>query len=566
MQLEGPLNAASGNFRSTWSTQRAGRLVLLAFALKPLFPSEPARTQSTTLPTATAADPITVSGRVINALTGAPIPRALVNLNGRAVLTDALGRFEFPQFTSSASGASSTTLSGYLQVSKPGFAASLDAMEGGQQQVADLSAALELKLYPDALITGIITGSDRQPLAKVQLMLYREIGDESGRRLAPVGFASTDSHGEYRFDEPPGRYALSLRYSPRSPETGEAVLPQRFPEQTSSDTASSFKVGAGEERKIDLQARTGLAYPVTFQADTGSDRPMNIRLLVRPSVGSSFTVFAQPTRTPGELRIELPSGTYQLRGIEQNRDSRLEAEGRVTVAGRAVAGLVLHFADVATLPVQVLADTSTTNSANPLSASFDEASLSLPSPQSLNLQLRKVGESEEDGMTDIRPTPFPDKSFAFQAGAGRYRLAVQGGGGGWYVEKATYGTTDLLRQSLTVASGAGGEAIRVVVSNATGQVTGTIRRRGTASAGWVYLMPHEPSLTSVYTARAAADGTYTRTVPPGTYSVIAFDHRFAGNLGDPDTFARLQGGGTTQVTAGAKAALDLELQTVESVE
>jgi hypothetical protein len=180
--------------------------------------------------------------------------------------------------------------------------------------------------------------------------------------------------------------------------------------------------------------------------------------------------------------------------------------------------------------------------------------------------LQKVDALDDEGANDVRVTTLPDKSFVLQAGTGVYRLAAQPGGA-WYVERATYGTTDLLRQTLTVTPGAGGEAIRIVVSNATGQVAGTVRKSGTGAQAWVYLLPHEPNLVPVYTTRSAADGTYTQTVPPGTYSVVAFDHRFPGDLTDPGTVAHLSGGvASTQVTSGAKASLDLDLQTVETVQ
>jgi hypothetical protein len=324
-------------------------------------------------------------------------------------------------------------------------------------------------------------------------------------------------------------------------------------------------VGPGEERKIDLQARTGIAYPVTFQAETEQDRGMNLRVTVH-STGTGFSVNAQPGRTPGEFHIELPSGTYQLHAVQQVREHRFEADSRVTVSGRAVSGLVFHFAEVPTIPIQVAVDTSLASATASSSTTGQVSQNQIPTPQNLNLRLQPVGDPGEDILADVRVMTLPDKSFALQPGSGTYRLASQAGGA-WFVERATYGTSDLLSQPLTITSGAGGEAIRVLVSNATGQVAGTVRRSGTGTAGWVYFLPHEPNLVPVYTARSAADGTYTQTVPPGTYSVVAFDHRFPGDLSDPATVAHLSGGvASTQVASGAKASLDLDLQAVETVQ
>ena len=68
----------------------------------------------------TAAVPSTVLGQVINASTGAPVPRALVRLNNRAVLTDHDGNFRFDQNTESSAN---------MLVTKPGFSASTEMQE-----------------------------------------------------------------------------------------------------------------------------------------------------------------------------------------------------------------------------------------------------------------------------------------------------------------------------------------------------------------------------------------------------------------------------------------------------
>ena len=109
---------------------------------------------------------VSVSGRVVNALTGAAVPRALVSLNSRTVLTDSEGRFSLPAFQANGTG---SFVQAYVQVTKPGYAQALDPSEASGQQVSNLSEPLELSLYPDGLITGIITGSDGEPLARAQV-------------------------------------------------------------------------------------------------------------------------------------------------------------------------------------------------------------------------------------------------------------------------------------------------------------------------------------------------------------------------------------------------------------
>jgi hypothetical protein len=94
-----------------------------------------------------------ISGQVLNALTGQPVSRALVRLDGQAVLADHEGKFEI-------SGVTREIIS--IQVTKPGFYERLEPGRGnlGQQiKVTTLSGPVVIRLYPEALITGTVTTS-----------------------------------------------------------------------------------------------------------------------------------------------------------------------------------------------------------------------------------------------------------------------------------------------------------------------------------------------------------------------------------------------------------------------
>ena len=510
-----------------------------------------------TTPTPSAL--IQVTGRVVNAITGAAIPRALVNLNSRAVLTDAEGSFSFPQFQPNA-GATQA----YVLVQKPGYAAALNPLESmAQQSVQDLSVPLVLKLYPDGLISGRVTNARGEPLSKIPISVFRDTGDDAQTRMQQAGVTTTDSHGEYRFDEPPGHYAILLQYARHSDESAEVVLPARFPELTESGAAASFALSPGEERTVDILARTGVAVPVILKTDDFGERFGGMRVQAQAGSGSPLSLEAQASRTPGEYRVDLPPGTYSLRAVRQVRDRRMEAESRVSVLDRGTAPVTLHFAELPSVPVQVLLNTSSNSSGSGLQSTQPPASQS-PTPATFNLRLHKIGAAEEDEFSEIGLTA-NGNGFAFEVGPGRYQL-LSLGGGNWFIERAGYGATDLLTHPLAVNSGAGGESIRLTVSSAIGQVAGTVRRNGAGVSGYVYLFPHEPSLTPLSPVRSEADGTFSRRLPPGTYTAVAFDHRYPGDLHDSATKAEvLRLGPSVQVTAGGQASIDLDQQIVEDL-
>ena len=185
------------------------------------------------------AIPSTILGEVINATTGAPVPRALVRLNNRAVLTDHDGKFHFDQNTASSAN---------ILVTKPGYSASTEMQDGGNLflQGAQLSEPLELRLYPEALMTGTVLAPDGSPLPRIPVSVARSIYDDNGHRWVTVGQEQTDSHGNFRLTEPAGEYRLETRYTPVDRTTGEAVLPVTVPSEGSSNTMQAIRIHAAK--------------------------------------------------------------------------------------------------------------------------------------------------------------------------------------------------------------------------------------------------------------------------------------------------------------------------------
>ena len=126
-------------------------LMLLAMACNP-----PARAQIGTVSPEASSAPHTVRGTVVNSVTGEPIYRALVQIGGHyAALTDHEGHFEFE----------GVTLSGLPPwAMKPGyfFPDRLNRFAVAATDNANASSETELvvKLVPEAVISGTVTGQD----------------------------------------------------------------------------------------------------------------------------------------------------------------------------------------------------------------------------------------------------------------------------------------------------------------------------------------------------------------------------------------------------------------------
>jgi hypothetical protein len=487
----------------------------------------------------------TVTGRVVNALTGAPVPRAMVNLNSRAVLTDSLGQFSFPMFADSQ---------GYVGVTKPGYSQNQDLSDGpAQMKAPNLDTPLEIRIYPNAIVNGVVTGSDGLPLARIPMGLRRLLLDTSGAHSVPAGFTITDVHGNYRFVVPAGRYRVSTTYTPRSVELGEGVLPVAFPPTSSDTELDYFSLGSGEQRQIDLRPRTGRAYTVHLKVDS-PEGSRGILLSATTQAGLTFNLPYQAVSDDAPVEVNLPAGSYTLQAIREMGDSAAEGFVRLTVSGDGMGTVPMRLAPVALFPVEVAYEPSATSSSS---------SAQTVSVRSLNLRLQNRDNDGDAETADARLMTRPDGPVEFRVRQGRFHLSGSPGSS-WFVRSATCGATDLLSDDLVVASGAAGSPIRLILSNASGSLHGSTGAQ--TRSGWVYLIAEGPSLTPAFEIALQTDGSFRWSGPPGQYSVVAVDHRVREDFSNPQHLkALLAGSKSVKVGAGVDVAVDLQLKTLAEV-
>jgi hypothetical protein len=492
--------------------------------------------------------PSTVLGQVINASTGSPVPRALVRLNNRAVLTDHEGKFRFDQNTDSSAN---------ILVSKPGFYASTEMQEPGNVffQAVQLSVPLELRLYPEALLTGTVLAPDGTPLPQILVNAQRSYFDDAGHRWLPIAGEQTDSHGNFRLPVQAGEYRIETRYTALDRSTGNAVLPVSVPNETSSNTSQAIWIHSGEEQHFELRPAVSPTHTVTLVTQSSGGRDF-LRISARASNGSTLQVNSQPNGASGEMKIQLPQGTYTLTARRNNAENQEQAEATVTVPDHDISGVVLQFSPVPSIPVELTMDTSSTSDNN----------AQLPNLTQLGLTLQSDQPDPERGDSTVRPMSRRDQSFAFTAPPGSYHLQGRNTGA-WYIKSATYGDSDLLQQNLVVVPGASGTPIRVVVSDQTGSLQGTVNLNGSPSSCWVYLIPTGSSAQSVISLRSSSTGSYTSAhLPPGTYQAVAFERRRSLNYRDPSSLSPFLGHvQSITVNAGDKPTLNLDAVPVAEV-
>ena len=486
-----------------------------------------------------------VRGQVVNALDESPLPRTLVTLNGRSALTDSQGRFEFDNFTG---------MNTFASFRKPGFSSSAEtAGTNGTQRLIDLDAPVLLKLYPDALISGVLTSQNGAPLSHVQVRLLRSQYDGAAPHWVPAGSGQTNSRGEYRISVPAGRFRLVTNFVPRSFEIGESVLPVSFPELSQSSALTLIELRSGEEKHIDLRAKVGPIYTVALYIEPASSQRGNPRVAISTSAGDEFF-----TSLSSDQHLELPVGSYTLRVQTDSREESMNGSSRVTVTTHDIPAVIVHLAPDAQFAVELAAGTLAQNANSSANSNLPE----LPNVLMFNLALHNQDSSGATQEQDLRLRQAAGKSNSFRVPPGRYRLAASGGGQ-WHIQSATVGATDLLLNDLVVGPGSAGGTLRILVSNQTGTVHARTNLPQNASA-WMYLLPRGPSLIPIHPISLSSDGTgtsvATASVPPGAYTAVLLETHLQEDPRDPAFLASFISGPTyIEVQPNADTSFSLEL-------
>ncbi|MDR3774027.1 MAG: carboxypeptidase-like regulatory domain-containing protein [Terracidiphilus sp.] len=321
-----------------------------------------------------------VQGVIRNAATGAPLARALVEIEGDAetgTLTDGEGRFEIPGVPVGPQT---------LRLVKPGFRdRPYPTEESGLQaegpahsvMIAAEMPDLDFALQPNCAIHGRIELSTGDPADSISLNLLRRVVHMGRGIWVQEASTRTNGDGNYRFGGlPDGVYVVYTQPALESEPvvsvvaTGSAANVARngyasvfYPDARALSGAQQIRVAAGGQAEANFSLTLEPFYPVTTAsaAETRQDAagnaspPQGFTAVIGDAQDHLLPYTAQYDDATHSLQANLPDGTYVLtvRGNQRpqlqggvfplsGRDSRAAAlAGQVefTVAGHPVTGL-----------------------------------------------------------------------------------------------------------------------------------------------------------------------------------------------------------------------------------
>jgi len=517
-------------------------------------------------PGSNATQKFTVTGSVVNTTTGEPIPRALVTLQGspmRNAFTDSNGSFAID-------GVSAGTYSIHAQ--KPGYFGTQERRSYGSVQTVEVGASAEpvtLKLAQESVIFGRLTDANGQPIESVSVRLTQHVLRNGVWRMESRNSTNTDDDGTYRFANlQPGIYYVSagpdvpqheaLFFEDKTPRTGWPAL--YYPQAPDAASAAPIRLASGQQVQADMVMSRVPLYTVSGMV-TGFLPGQGVSLLVQNSSGDMVGLGARFHQDTGEFEMHLPAGSYRLKAFSHVEGREMLSLLRITVE-KDLTQLQLVLQPAVSIPIHASLDDRLQGDAVQSGRSrglIQAKDANNAPPVSVHLI------STDPGVSDVyavkRGTQGSHTLALSAVEPGRYMADVTSYGG-WYVDSAQCGTTNLLTGDLIVTAGTSC-TLEIGLRNDGGTLSAKIEAGTYAGAGMALLVPARgrsvPRTHPFYLAEGSHEAQVTvNGVAPGEYLLYPFDSPSGVEYSNPEvlnsyssqaTAVTISPAQTTKVTA-----------------
>lgn len=502
-------------------------------------------------PAASSTGQFQIAGVLLNQATGEPVRRGVVQAldkTGHAVAastTDADGRFVLDRLSAAKY---------QLTASKRGFrTASYDEHDefatsivtGPDQDTTHLT----YKLVPNAVLHGVVTSDDGDPVANANVMLFKRPRHQ-GDRIERANGAQTDDTGEYEIgDLAAGEYMLAVTAEPwyalHGSATGkknselDVVYPVTFFDSTTDERAATpIQVVGGMRQEINISMHAVPSLHISIPAPERTDGSVVVPQLQRLAFGSVID-----TQTSGDFFGGALGRTLELSGV---------APGRYELA----MGEPQHVVDV-DLSANQQIDSEAGAAASVVKGAVRLVSGgALPEEMTLTLNRLDGGAGQSQFATEVRGGRF---SFA-PVPPGEYEILATAGDKSMPVVATAAGARQQAGNVISLREG--GPALMVSISEAETRIEGYAKEDGRGVAGvMMVLLPKVPAQWKGLVRRdqSDSDGSFAfRDVAPGEYTAVAIEDGWQLDWTSPTVMQRYLRAGTN-VSVSASAAKVVKL-------
>jgi hypothetical protein len=516
-----------------------------------------------------------LEGVVVNAETGRPIPRALVQLftmGRQAVLTGLEGEFSFDKL------AKGTVM---IRVEKPGYFEPASRARGFSPQPVEVgpqTGKITLKLEPESAISGAVMSDDGEPLegVVVEAVLERLV-DGRRERTQARGSVRTDEDGLFHLAGlPAGKYFLSVKAG----DAGRRILGAQsgnskhaypllvyFPGVAEIASATPFDLAPGQR----AHAQFSLSQVPSF---TLSGTVSGIQDFKRVSAPMIVDAMEQPVLNANRWDSQtgafefpsLPAGAYLLHVYAMLDDNHPAGIRQSMTLSHDVSGFNLPLRVGATIPVSVRTELSAASPQRTCSGGFSSSNGKfldcIKFPAMVTLAPADSGRMQYQTEGD----PADSSSLAFRGVApGKYRVKATPMIAA-YVGSIRCGDADLLRDDLVVPSGGNIPPIEIVLRDDGAKVRVHVQAEHLPEHARILLFSEFAPFEHPLTLDVPLDGNREYgNIAPGDYKVLAFESIDAIEYENPEVLEKYSAK-TARITLSAQGTTNVTVELIRDGE